>query len=141
MYWVDSNDKTLRSADVTDSSVKRTTIPLSGATGDGHVFGLVVNGNKGYVTCWSSAVQLIKVDLTTSTVTATGNSLASAQSMFSAVFVGTNVQSVGLLMQEVLYNKYSAIFLLSSSPWLMPTVQSTNNSPFGVAPVTLVGSA
>ena len=93
LYWVDSHDKTLRRTSVRDGSTQKT-VQLNGELNGNHIFGLAINGNNAYVTCWSPTVNLIKVDLNNGSIQVTGNSLTQAN-VFSAVFVSNQNQRSG----------------------------------------------
>jgi len=95
LYWVDSKDKKLESANLVYGT-HRMSVPLTSVVGTGHVYGLVIQGDSAYISCWKITASIVKVQPLSGTPTVYKSGLSTG-AMFSNVYISASAQPAGRL--------------------------------------------
>jgi len=94
LYWVDSKDKKLESANLDGSN--RLSVSLTSVVGTGHVYGLVIQGDSAYISCWKITASIVKVQPLSGTPRVYQFGLSTG-AMFSNVYISASAQPAGRL--------------------------------------------
>ena len=127
LYWVDSKDKKLESASL-DGRSNRGSVSLVTVVGTGHVYGLVIQGDSAYISCWKITASIVKVQPLSGSPQVYKSGLSTG-AMFSNVYISATAQPSGLTILQGRINTTLGLMLLPRQGPIFFSAFKTDQDP------------